>query len=450
MKKICAILLCLCFALSFTACAPKIQKGDTSGDYEINLDVDPDITATLDVLVPDSDGRLESDLIDALAAGFKEKFPNVTIRKRPDQISDEMYGQTIGSLQQAGQLPDLVYTNTALYYLLVDKKAVVNLEPYFATLNMGDYYEEYFNMGMYEGKRYIVPRNVDTVVTYYNTEMLEAAGIKTSGPNKDARLNNDWTWDDFVSVNEDLVAFWDTDRKDKYTYNYGMRQTVFDWESVWNPIMLSCGAHAFTDGKVSIDSQQTRDFVEMYKKLTADKIVPAWDSGSNSRFEQGTAAFEFMSVGPATVNKMALVKGKFDVLPFPLIGENPAVGTGFAGWGISASSAKRDLAWKFLEYMISEEGQMAMIASGVNGTPSVRRSINEEGSWARGFEGLNLEAFTQHAEYKVTPGYFKGFDSSKMLDIQYALQQFTRNCLSSMSTTDCISTAVSALNTAID
>ena len=55
-----------------------------------------------------------------------------------------------------------------------------------------------------------------------------------------------------------------------------------------------------------------------------------------------------------------------------------------------------------------------------------------------------------HGENKVTPAYFKGFDPSHMFDIQYALQTFTRNCLTSNTTAEeCIRLAKDSLANAV-
>lgn len=457
MKKIVVWLLALVCAFSMAGCKPVIIDKETDGDYEVNIDLDQNTEGTLSILVPSTDGGRESDIIDVLAKGFKAIYPNVTVVKHADMITDEMYMDTIGTLVQSESMPDLVYTNTAMYYYLVSKKVVVNLEPYFkateeaGTLDMADYYSEYFNMATYEGKRYIMPRNADTVVTYFNRSMLEEAGIKTSGADRDPRLSNDWTWEDFISVCEDLVAFWDRDRT-KYANYYCIRQTLFDWESVWNPIMQSVGAEAYRDGEVAIDSEETREFIALYKELIDKKIAPTWDSGSNARLINGSAAFEFASNGPSEMQKYEVLKDNFDVLTFPLVGgaETGRIGTGFAGWGISSTSENRDLAWAFLHYMISEEGQLAMCSSGVSTTPSLLRSLSEEKTWAKDFKHLNLDAFMAHGENKVTPAYFKGFDPSHMFDIQYALQTFTRNCLTSNTTAEeCIRLAKDSLANAV-
>ena len=124
MKKIVVWLLALVCAFGMAGCKPVIIDKETDGDYEVNIDLDQNTEGTLSILVPSTDGGRESDIIDVLAKGFKAIYPNVTVVKHADMITDEMYMDTIGTLVQSESMPDLVYTNTAMYYYLVSKKVV--------------------------------------------------------------------------------------------------------------------------------------------------------------------------------------------------------------------------------------------------------------------------------------------------------------------------------------
>ena len=122
----------------------------------------------------------------------------------------------------------------------------------------------------------------------------------------------------------------------------------------------------------------------------------------------------------------AAIKGKFDALPFPLIGKDPKIGCGFAGWGISSTTpvgAKRDLALQFLQYMISKEGQSALINAGL-ATPSVRIDLAEEKAWSKGYQDLNLDAWLVGEEYKVSSKFFVSQEPSCTFDILTAMQEF--------------------------
>ena len=62
-------------------------------------------------------------------------------------------------------------------------------------------------MSMYDGKRYVVPRSMDSVVTYYNTEFLQAAGISLEDERLQSTEENPFTWDDLVSLCKEVNTF---------------------------------------------------------------------------------------------------------------------------------------------------------------------------------------------------------------------------------------------------
>lgn len=307
MKKIlCAFLTLALFCAVGAGCRPNIiDKPDD--EYEVNLNVDKNISETLTILVPSNDGGLEESYIEALKPGFKEMFPNVEIKLDRRTISDAKYAESISSAIASSNVPDLFYTNTVFYYYLVSKNCVVSLEPYYeATKKAGtldleaDYYNSFFNMSTYENKRYVVPRSMDSVVTYYNTEILQAAGID---PETDERFSNDWTWEDLVSVCYDLNAYFSSEEGKAAGYgNAFALHADFDWEAVFNAMMLSYGAEVFDgEGKVAVESENMKTMAKMIRELAeAGRILRTSTSGST--FGNGNCAFHFSSLGPARMD----------------------------------------------------------------------------------------------------------------------------------------------------
>ena len=449
MKKILCVLMVLVMALGiFTACRPNIMNKEDD-DYKVNLDVDKNITATLRILIPNTDGGQEEKYMDALVPGFNELYPNVTVEYDRRAISDSKYAESISSAIASGEVPDLFYTNTVYYYYLVSKNCIVSLEPYYAAEEQlykdtngeeglsleTDYYKSFFDMSMYDGKRYVVPRSMDSVVTYYNTEFLQATGISLEDERLQSTEENPFTWDDLVSLCKEVNTFILSDEGTAAGYgNAYALQGDFDWEAVFNAVMESYGSQAFDEnGNITIDSEETLEMANMLRDLYNEgRIMRSITSGS--QFSNGKVAFHFSSSGPASMALNAGVNGKFDALPFPLIGENPAIGCGFAGWGISSttSETQRNLAWQFLKYMISYDGQMALINAGL-ATPSIRIDLAEEKQWSKGFENINLDAWLQWDEYKISSKFFTTQDPSATFDIYRALQNFMKNLVDPMT-----------------
>ena len=432
-NKILAAIAVAVLSLSFLGgCGPKINESQPD-DYEVNLNVDKNTEATLSVMVPSGDGGLEAKYVEAIAEGFKELFPKVKVTLDYRDISDNGYAASINSAIASGKAPDLFYTNTGFYYYLISKNCIVNLEPYYkaakdaGVLNLeSDYYTSFFSMSEYDDKRYVVPRSMDSVVTYYNTDILAAAGID---PKTDARFNNAFTWEQFNSLLDDVNTYLTSAqaKTDGYADCYAL-DPCFEWEAVYNPIMQSYGANIFDEnGNITVESENMTEMATMINTISKKgRIIKPYSSAYN--FKTGKCAFFFSSYGPTKMNEELAVRGKFDALPFPLIGENGKIGCGFAGWGISSrsSATQRNIAWQFLSYMISKEGQMALINNGL-ATPSIRIDLAEEKQWSKGFENLNLDAWLVSEDKKICTDYFVKFDPSKMFGIQNAVQNFMKN-----------------------
>lgn len=130
-----------------------------------------------------------------------------------------------------------------------------------------DYYTSFFSMSEYDGKRYIVPRSMDSVVTYYNTEILAAAGID---PKTDERFNNDFTWAQFSSLLDDVNTYLTSAqaRTDGYDDCYAL-DPCFEWEAVYNPIMQSYGANIFDEnGNITVESENMTEMATMVNTLS--------------------------------------------------------------------------------------------------------------------------------------------------------------------------------------
>ena len=432
----------------FTGCRPNVIKRSPL-DYDVDLNIDKDVKETLTLMIPNDDGDVERDYIESLRQGFKELYPNVTIKFDARAVTGEQYATSVASAVSSGNVPDLFWTQSPYYYYLMSKGVAVNLEPYYAaakeakTLDLeNDYYKAFFDMSLYEGRRYVVPRSMDSVVTFYNTEFLAAAGID---PATDPRMRDDWTWEDLISLCSDVSDFIlsDAGKKAGYGSAYAL-QADFDWEAVFNPIMVSYGAEIFDkEGNITVNTPEMKKMADDLRALKENGRIlkDTAGMGSSAGFTNGQIAFNFSSSGPSTMARNLQIKGKFDALPFPLIGEKPAIGCGFVGYAISATATgvKRDLAWAFLQYMISREGQMALINGGL-ATPSIRLDLAAEKSWSKGYDSLNLDAWLVHEDKKVATDFYMRQKPEYMFDCLTSVQAFMKKVTedTNKTTTRCI------------
>lgn len=430
------------------------QGGDTgnSGDGSTNVDinVDKNIEAEISILIPGGN-KNEQTMIDCLIEDFTEEYPNVSISKSYVTISS--YESTVRSLAAAGTLDDIIWSNSPDFYYLVSKGYVENLDPYIAASEEAgefdvseDFYEEFFESGSLNGNLYCVPRSADSVVTFLNTEILQAAGVDMT------KVVNGWSWDDFLDVCAQVRTYMDGHGMSNC---YVIDANLTSWLSVCYPLLVSYGADVLDEnGKVVLDSEETRRCIEMVREMVKNRYICDSTVSSGSSFESGTSAMLFQSASVSLFANRMTLKGKMDVVSFPLVQDNstPKIGSGIAGYCIKKDSPNKALCYKFLTYMLSYEGQQRMGENGLN-LASIRKDLSDYtvANWGKGFESLNLSAYLYGSEYKIDSKFLSRADVGAKSDITVALTDlFTNVCNPAKDLDTCLETALEDLEDALD
>lgn len=447
MKKIICFLFVIVFVLSFAAGCMRVPEKPEE-DYEVDLDIDKNITETITIGITNFEA--EEIATEALIEGFNDIFPNVTVNVK--KIGGVGFNQQIinmynADLKNPGIMPDIIYTNSADGLQLIGKDILLNIQPYFdaaqekGTLNLDDYYENYMKLGQkgYDGDQYIIPRSADHVVVQYNKTMFEAAGVDMS------KVKNGWSWQDFLDTLDTLKAHF-VQNKDTIGVDTPLEMHL-TWEATWNPILVSNGAKVFNDdGSIALDSAETRKALQMIQELDTKGYIGSGGFGS------GQAAIlvhsQAASIGKAQIEALTYngKKCEYDVVSFPEIGENPKVGCGVPGYGIYARSQKRDIAWQFLQYVLSKEGQDALTGGGYNSVP-VRKDMADPktNKWGEGMDDVNLEAYTYNMQNDIPTDFHVKYDVSYSYDLISALGNMVYYAISDYTIDEAIEKCVGEL-----
>jgi ABC-type glycerol-3-phosphate transport system substrate-binding protein len=105
-----------------------------------------------------------------------------------------------------------------------------------------------------------------------------------------------------------------------------------------------------------------------------------------------------------------------DFVTFPVLPASDVVPGGCSGYAISAKSQYKELAWKFLQYISSKEGQ-ELFGTGGDSVPVLKECIEDpNSSWRKYRPELNLnhEAFVYNADDENV-NYFNRIDPHKAL-----------------------------------
>ena len=191
--------------------------------------------------------------------------------------------------------------------------------------------------------------------------------------------------------------------------------------------ILSYGAEVIDEeGKVAIDSEATRQCLEMVAEMVEKRYINDSTVATTGSYDNGKSAMLFQSASVSLYAERLALKGKVDLVSFPLITVNntPKIGAGIAGYAINAASENKEIAWAFLTYLLSYEGQQKMALNGLN-LASIRQDLADykTANWGKGYETLNLSAYPYGSEYKISTDFFVRTTLSAKAGLQQALQQ---------------------------
>lgn len=401
MKKILSFALTMLLALGVaTGCgAPTGNSG--SKPSEVNLHPDENVTATLRVAVENY--TAEKKIISEIGEILTAKYPNVTVKI--ETISGGISSQYATWFRNKN-VPDILVNNSFDMFTLSDKGLLSDLTPYLeaeaadpeSTFDINDYYESYIKMGQanFDGEQYMIPRSADRVVYHYNKAIFKAAGVDMS------LVRNGWTWDDFMTVCATLRKYYDSQDSMKA---YTLVDPYFTWEAVYNPIFESYGVEYYDEnGEVALESAATENALKFIKSIIDKKyasrpsVEQAGMAGNKGCMLFHSQAASLMATELSVYYPDAeKVSDYYDVVTMPVIPGHEKIGCGAAGYSVYDGSENKDLAWQFLKILLSKEGQNIMADSGSNYVP-VRKDMadytNPENHWGKGYEDLNLSAYT--------------------------------------------------------
>lgn len=411
------------------------KSDDSSYEGEGEIELDPDYSCKLRLLIPQGNSN-ETTMIDKCIEGFNEHYPKITFEK--SYVSVNNWESTVRNQNLAGTLPDIVWSNSPDFYYLVSAKIAEPLDAYFKNSEKAgvfnleqDFVTTFIDMGALDGKHYLLPRSCDTVVTFYNKKLLREAGIDMSG------IVDGWSWDTFVDVMAQYRAYLDQKGKGDW---YCCDANLTTWLSCNYPILRSYGADVLTkDGKIAIDTQETRECLTMIKSLMENKYIVEDGVTPGNSFEVGTAPFLFQSASFSLFAERRNLQGNIDLVSFPLIkGHNsPKIGSGIAGYAINRNSEEKAAAWQFLSYMMSKEGQEKLAEGGLQ-LPSIRKDLQDykTAKWGENYTDYNLAAYTYGPEYKIVPEFLSYVDPKIKGDLDLAFKDLFSNTLKRSKTVE--------------
>lgn len=382
-KTICAVVLAAAFGLGLAGCGGGSGQGGAD---------------TLWVTVANSSDELvlQNKLAKAFIAKKKEEGKDITIKRSTFSVSD--YGNGISKLYATDTLGDVIFTYDTYASQYAETGWFDALDPYIERdgIDLTLYNQTIIESARaYEGQLTYFPRSYDQVTIFINNEFFRQMDMEDRIPRpKDNGQGEEtwdwWTWSELLSLCADLRAAINEKKGNAASYFYPMDANLL-WNAVYDPLIKSFGGNVvdvetMNSGFNSANSAAytgTVNALNFMKSLMANKYTP---DGYGS-FTSGNNAMAFQTRPSVTSAISAGIDLSFAPVPkfdsaIDGIGEDSVtyVGYGSVGYAINKKSSKKELAWEFIKFAASEEGQ-AIIAANGNCIPTIKSQQTLDSAW---------------------------------------------------------------------
>ncbi len=364
MKKLLLSLLSIVMILSLllTGCGP----GDTpepSDEGEAPVDGEPQEEITIRWRTRPADAG-EQAVYQALSDDIDAKFDNITVVYDPAPVQG--YLDKALAEFSAGTAPDITWLPGASYAAYAEKNILVDIMPYLEAsddLGVDNFYPNLMDEMIHEGALYGLPRDVSTMVIYYNQDLFEANGLQT--PRELSEAGN-WNWDTFLESAQVLTE--DTDG-DGINDTWGASISAW-WGTYWY-FILSAGGNIWNADRTecALDSAEAVEGLAFNDALFNEhKVAPApgTEIDASTLFNSGKIGMQFNGRWATPGLRDQATDFTWDVVELP---EGPAGKSTFLFWGpyvVSKSSTNPDAAWQVLKEIVSVEAQVRIAELGTN------------------------------------------------------------------------------------
>ncbi|RAV20790.1 ABC transporter substrate-binding protein [Paenibacillus contaminans] len=411
LKKPAAVLLGLAMTVGLSACGTSNDSAKSSTAPGANSSSPtPAAKKEKTKLVYWTFQRHDADFIQEKIKKFNESNKeNIEVEMT---MMAENYAQSLDLAFTSNQAPDVFGTFTP---------AEFSAKGYFEPLNkyMTDNIKKKFdgmfneNDNMFNGNIISFPNSGATLRLIYNVDIFEKAGVK---PPK--------SLDELVETAKKIT---EVGKKDGI---YGWSLPYKSPASALNRSLMPMAAlNGMSDGydykAGKFDYSGWKPLIEALRKMKTDgSTLPGSESldmdPMRAQFAEGKIGMYISySVEPGVYKNQFPPKIKWDAAPMPTIDGGEPKGTAGPGGGIwlsmSSKSKNKDAAWKFMEYMYSDEMQTAYheLGYGLSVVPSISKAAKEpnipgiknflltkyDANWPLSPQGLKLEGKTWQEEF---------------------------------------------------
>lgn len=337
---------------------------------------------------------------------FEDENPGVKVEHV--LYPDGEYSQKINTMLIGKTAPDVIIAFETDLPRFAEAGLIEDLDPYMQDSELAD--KEFIpavdELSTLVNGNYGFPWSYAGEFMYYNKDLFDDAGV--------AYPDGTWTWDDYADAAEKL-----TQRNGDSTDVWGTDKINF--RGIWYSMIGSYGdAVVDAENNIILGEGLEKTLEIENRMVNIDKSAPQPEAGENigDLFAAGKAAMT--RTGSWMTALYSDAEFNWDIAPLPKgTQEYTTLHTGF--YTINADSEYKEEAWKFIEFMMSEEGQSMTTKFSHN--PSAIKEYAEKGEYQN--EGVNGPANWDTFNWMQDYGSFgyvlaNASDTSTLIDMMEA------------------------------
>jgi multiple sugar transport system substrate-binding protein len=289
---------------------------------------------------PPSNRVVLQKLVDKFNQSQSDVFVEALYVGQPDQQIPKILAAVVGNAP-----PDLLWYNPTLTGRLVELEAIQPLDDFLANSPMAQALDPALRSTMeLEGHLWSIPFSANNVALFYRPSLFQAAGI-TQLPR---------TWTDLMAVARQLTKDLDGDGK---TDQYGLllplgkgEFTVFSWL----PFLWSTGAELLPN----LTSEGAIEALTFWQNLVKEGVALLSQPERGYEEENFFAGKVAMQITGSWALQYIQSKGiDYGIMPLPYAKVPATVVGGENLFMFKTNPQRQGLAWRFMEYVLSEEFQ---------------------------------------------------------------------------------------------
>jgi len=285
----------------------------------------------------------EIKILKPLLDDFEKENPDIKV----DFLHiPQNYFQKIHLLIASNTAPDVIFINNQYLPIYANAGCLEDLTQYNKEFDFNKFFDKSIQALTYDGKIYAVPRDISTLVIFYNKNIFDKYGVNYPRKN--------WTYEEFLKTATKLTHPPDT---------YGIS---FEEEPLFYlPYLMSFGLKDIPEYEDETTQKGLKLYADLRNKYHAAPLKTESASATMAQmFLQQKLAMHL--TGRWLVPKYRQdAKFRWDVAKFPQGSAGSITPVDVSGWAVTKTSKHKKEAVKLIQYLASEQSSKKYAQSGL-------------------------------------------------------------------------------------